>query len=63
MNNLFLYFLREEASLLSDVDLYNLYKTYKNKAFESLIDGDLKKFSKYKEYAEILREEVMRRCE
>ena len=62
MNNLFLYFLKEEAALLSDVDLYNLYKTYKNKAFSSLIDGDLKKFSKYKEYKDVLKSEILERC-
>ena len=62
MENLFLYFLKEEASLLDDKNLYDLYIHYKNKAFSSLIDGDLKKFSKYKEYKDVLKSEILERC-
>ena len=60
--NLFLLFLKEEVPLMSDIDVYTLYKTYRDKAFVSLIDGNNKEYSKYSEYAEILREEVVRRC-
>ena len=61
--NLFLLFLKEEAPLLPDVDLYSLYKTYKDKAFSSLIDGNLKNYSKYKDYKDVLYEEILARCE
>ena len=63
MKNLFLLFLKEQSSLLSDVDLYLLYKTYRDKAFESLVDGNNKDHSKYREYAKVLREEILQRCE
>ena len=62
MNNLFLYFLKEEAALLPDKDLYLLYKTYKDKSFKSIMNGDLKKFSKYKEYKDVLKSEILERC-
>ena len=63
MNNLFLYFLREEVSLLDDKNLYDLYVHYKNKANRSLInDGDLKSYTKNREYVKVLREEISKRC-
>ena len=62
MNNLFLYFLREEASLLDDKNLYDLYVHYKNKANRKLIkDGDLKGYAKNREYAKVLEEEISKR--
>ena len=62
MNNLFLYFLKEEASLLDDKNLYDLYVHYKNKANRNLInDGDLKSYAKNREYVKILREEISKR--
>ena len=63
MKNLFLLFLKEEVCLLSDVDLYSLYRTYKDKAFVSLIDGNLKNYSKYKDYKDVLYEEIISRCD
>ena len=60
--NLFLLFLKEEVSLLSNVDLYALYKTYRDKAFTAYVDGDNEDYLKYKEYAEVLREEILQRC-
>ena len=60
--NLFLMFLKEEVSLLSNVDLYALYKTYRDKAFTAYVDGDNEDYLKYKEYAEVLREEILQRC-
>ena len=63
MENLFLYFLKEEASLLNDKNLYDLYTHYKNKANRSLIkDGDLKGYAKNREYVKVLREEISKRC-
>ena len=63
MNNLFLYFLKEEASLLDDKNLYDLYVHYKNKANRKLInDGDLKSYAKNREYVKILKEEIRKRC-
>ena len=63
MNNLFLYFLKEEAALLDDKNLYDLYVHYKNKANRSLInDGDLKAYAKNREYAKVLEEEIRKRC-
>ena len=56
MNNLFLYFLKEEIALLDDKNLYDLYVHYKNKANRSLIkDGDLKAYAKNREYVKVLR--------
>ena len=60
--NLFLMFLKEEVSLLSDIDVYSLYKTYKDKEFASYVDGNNKDYSKYREYAEILKSEILCRC-
>ena len=60
--NIFLAFLQEECSLLSDRDVYNLYKTYRDKAFESLVDGDNEEHLKYKEYKNVLHEEIIKRC-
>lgn len=60
--NLFLLFLKEESSLLSDVDVYTLYKTYRDKAFESLIDGNNRDYLKYEEYKNVLHEEIISRC-
>ena len=60
--NVFLAFLKEQSSLLLDVDLYSLYKTYKDKSFIAYVDGNNKDYLKYKEYAKVLREEVVRRC-
>ena len=63
MNNLFLYFLKEEASLLDDKNLYDLYVHYKNKANRNLIkDGDLKGYAKNREYVKVLRKEISKRC-
>ena len=63
MENLFLYFLREEASLLDDKNLFDLYVHYKNKANRKLInDGDLKGYAKNREYVKVLREEISKRC-
>ena len=62
MENLFLMFLREEASLLDDKNLFDLYVHYKNKANRKLIkDGDLKAYAKNREYVKILREEISKR--
>ena len=63
MKNLFLMFLKEEVPLMSDIDVYSLYKTYKDKAFIAYVDENNKDYSKYKEYAEVLREEILQRCE
>ena len=60
--NIFLALLQEQTPLMSDIDVYSLYRTYRDKAFESLVDGNNKDYLKYKEYAEVLREEVVRRC-
>ena len=63
MENLFLMFLKEEASLLDDKNLYDLYVHYKNKANKKLIkEGDLKGYAKNREYVKILREEISKRC-
>ena len=63
MNNLFLYFLKEEAALLDDKNLHDLYVHYRNKANRSLInDGDLKAYAKNREYVKVLREEIRKRC-
>ena len=63
MENLFLMFLKEEASLLDDKNLYDLYVHYKNKANRKLIkDGDLKGYAKNREYAKVLEEEILQRC-
>lgn len=63
MNNLFLYFLREEVSLLDDKNLYDLYVHYRNKANRSLINkGDLKGYAKNREYVKVIREEISKRC-
>ena len=61
--NVFLAFLREESSLLSDVDLYSLYKTYREKLFAAYVDENNKDYNKYSEYAEVLRKEILQRCE
>ena len=61
--NVFLAFLKEESSLLLDVDLYSLYKTYKDKSFIAYVDGNNKDYNKYSEYAEVLRKEILQRCE
>ena len=60
--NLFLMFLQEEVPLLSDSDLYSLYRTYRDKAFIDYVDGNNQDYLKYKEYSEVLREEIIRRC-
>ena len=63
MENLFLMFLKEEASLLDDKNLYDLYVHYKNKANRKLIkDGDLKGYAKNREYVKVLKEEIRKRC-
>ena len=63
MNNLFLYFLKEEVTLLDDKNLYDLYIHYKNKANRSLInDGDLKAYAKNREYVKVLESEILKRC-
>ena len=63
MKNLFLAFLKEELPLLSDIDVYNLYKTYRDKAFESLVDGDNEEHLKYEEYVKILKSEILNRID
>ena len=61
--NLFLDFLKEECSLLSDRDLYTLYKTYRNKEFVAYVDGDNRDYLKYEEYKDVLHEEIISRCD
>ena len=61
--NVFLAFLKEESSLLSVVDLYSLYKTYRDKSFAAYVDGNNKDYLKYKEYVEVLMKEILQRCE
>ena len=61
--NLFFLFLKEQAPLLPDKDLYLLYKTYRDKSFNAYVDGNNKDYSKYREYAEILKSEILERCE
>ena len=61
--NVFLAFLREEASLLSDRDLYTLYKTYRNKEFVAYVDGNNEDHLKYEEYKDVLHEEIISRCD
>ena len=60
--NVFLAFLQEQSSLLSDIDVYSLYKTYKDKSFIAYVDGNNKDYNKYSEYAEVLRKEILQRC-
>ena len=60
--NLFLLFLKEEVPLLSNSDLYSLYRTYRDKAFESLVDGNSENYSKYKDYKDVLKSEILQRC-
>lgn len=60
--NVFLAFLKEEVTLLPDRDLYTLYKTYRDKEFVAYVDENNKEYSKYKEYAEILKSEILERC-
>ena len=60
--NVFLAFLKEQTPLLPNVDLYALYKTYRDKAFTAYVDGDNEDHLKYKEYAEILKSEILCRC-
>lgn len=40
MKNLFLLFLKDQSSLLPDVDLYSLYKIYRDKTFAAYVDGN-----------------------
>ena len=61
--NVFLAFLKEEASLLPDKDLYLLYKTYRDKSFIAYVDENNKDYSKYKEFAEILKSEILNRID
>ena len=61
--NVFLAFLQEECSLLSDRDLYTLYKTYRNKEFVAYVDGDKRDYLKYEEYKNVLHEEIISRCD
>ena len=61
--NVFLTFLQEQSSLLADVDLYNLYKTYKDKSFIAYVDGNNRDYLKYKEYKDVLHEEIISRCD
>ena len=61
--NLFLDFLKEESSLLSDKDLYLLYKTYRNEEFAAYVDGNLENYNKYREYAKILKSEILNRID
>ena len=63
MENLFLYFLKEEVTLLDDKNLYDLYVHYKNKANRKLIkEGDLKGYAKNREYVKVIRKEILKRC-
>ena len=61
--NLFLDFLKEESSLLSDKDLYLLYKTYRNEEFAAYVDGNNEDHLKYEEYKDVLHEEIISRCD
>ena len=61
--NVFLAFLQEECSLLSDRDLYTLYKTYRNKEFVAYVDGNNEDHLKYEEYKDVLHEEIISRCD
>ena len=61
--NIFLAFLQEESSLMSDKDLYLLYKTYKDKSFIAYVDGNNKDYIKYEEYKNVLHEEIISRCD
>ena len=60
--NVFSAFLKEEVPFLSDRDVYSLYKTYRDKEFVAYVDENNKDFLKYKEYAEILKSEILCRC-
>ena len=60
--NVFLAFLKEQTPLLPNVDLYALYKTYRDKAFTAYVDENNKEYSKYSEYAEVLKSEILCRC-
>lgn len=62
MKNLFLLFLKDQAPLMSDVDLYAMYRTYRDKSFIAYVDGNNQDYLKYKEYSEILKSEVLKRC-
>ena len=61
--NVFLAFLQEQSSLLSDIDVYSLYKTYKDKSFIAYVDGNNKDYIKYEEYKNVLHEEIISRCD
>ena len=63
MKNLFLFFLKEEVPLLSDKDLYLLYKTYRNEEFAAYVDGNNEDHLKYEEYKDVLHEEIISRCD
>lgn len=62
MKNLFLLFLKEEVPLMSNSDLYSLYRTYRDKSFAAYVDANNKDYLKYKEYTEVLRKEILQRC-
>ena len=61
--NVFLAFLKEQVPLLSDKDLYLLYKTYRNEEFAAYVDENLEDYNKYSEYAEILKSEILNRID
>lgn len=62
MKNLFLFFLKDQIPLMSDIDVYSLYRTYRDKSFAAYVDGNNKDYIKYRECVEVLREEILQRC-
>ena len=61
--NVFLNFLKEQVPLMADNDVYTLYRTYKNKEFAAYVDENLEDYNKYKDYKDVLYEEILARCE
>ena len=61
--NVFSAFLQEQAPLLSNIDVYSLYKTYRNKEFVAYVDGNNEDHLKYEEYKNVLHEEIISRCD
>lgn len=61
-NKLFLQFLTEELVYLEDYDLYTMYKSYMRSKVKAFEDNNSLNYEKYKEITEVLREEILRRC-
>ena len=53
----------EEIKLFNDKDLYWLYKKYKHEAFLNLMWGNNDKFIQYKKVSQMIKEEILLRCE